>query len=100
MSIQDTLSARYGKIDRGVDFIADGPCSPDRNLIFHVFGSPRYQPGTFQTDKSFLDELKERGYDIKTIKFSIKKVGISNPQRADSAAGDAGNVQLKGAGNE
>lgn len=52
----------------------DGTSRRDSHLLNCVIGSER--PGLFPNDpfeKSLLDELTDRGYDITTLKFSIMK---------------------------
>lgn len=51
----------------------------DRALLYCVFSGERMVLDTSQGylghtfDPSFVDELKKRGYDISTIRFSIRK---------------------------
>lgn len=54
----------------------EGTHSADSRLLLNVFGGKRFLPGSFDFDDSFIDELKKRGYDITTIKFSIQKKDI------------------------
>lgn len=76
------LSSYYGKSEDGeIDVcFANGPgCDrADARLVANAFCSERLRPSLtnypyYESDKSFLDELEERGYDITTLKFSIKK---------------------------
>lgn len=54
----------------------------DSNMIMSHFGiTPTISGGTF------LDELKERGYDLSTLKFSIDKLPVP-----DSPEGEKGPV--------
>jgi hypothetical protein len=46
----------------------------DSNLLMSVMCSPRNRYMSQIQDKSLIEELIERGYDITTIKFSIQKV--------------------------
>lgn len=50
----------------------DGTERQDSRLISHVFRRPLEWEGA-PMGWSFLDELKARGYDLTTIKFSISK---------------------------
>lgn len=56
-----------------------GTSKRDANLLMNVFGGERFGPSIIQTETepSLLDELKARGYDITTIRFSIKKIGTT-----------------------
>jgi hypothetical protein len=45
----------------------------DSRLLMNSFSSKRFHPNSFEFEDSFLEELEKRGYDIETIKFSIKK---------------------------
>lgn len=48
----------------------------DANMVMHALSSERLRPtltGNPQWEKSILDELEERGYDLTTLKFSIQK---------------------------
>jgi len=73
------LIFKFGKLHSEWDFIAaggPGTYSADRNLLLYMFtcSHPRYDHmGKMTMEKSFLDELEGRGYDTKTIKFSIEK---------------------------
>lgn len=49
----------------------------DSALLFNVFCNKRTRFDSKILDPSFVDELKERGYDITTIKFSIQKKSVS-----------------------
>jgi len=49
-------------------------CVQDAHLIMNSLAGPRYGAGTGEQRPSLLDELRERGYDLETIKFSIEKL--------------------------
>jgi hypothetical protein len=84
----NTLESYYGKAEDGnVDVcFAHGPgCEKaDARLVYSVLATKQCRPA-WPTDKewdtpfphvwepSFLDELDARGYDLTTLKFSIKK---------------------------
>jgi hypothetical protein len=60
------------------DIQAHYPRSCDGNLLLNFFCTERLhysikQIGAVETGKSLIKELEERGYDITTLKFSIKK---------------------------
>lgn len=46
----------------------------DLHLLHYVIGAGHWNPNDRKTDPSFLDELKARGYDLTTIRFSIQKL--------------------------
>lgn len=57
-------------------YAGDGVSRTDQRLLHNVIASPRPHPtlnGTLEWDKSLLDELKDRGYDLTTLKFTIRK---------------------------
>lgn len=45
----------------------DGTASSDRHLLFGAFCS------THGRERSFVDELAARGYDVETLEFRIRK---------------------------
>ena len=45
----------------------------DSALLFNVFCHERYRPGSMIADQPLVKLLEERGYDLNTMKFSIKK---------------------------
>ncbi len=65
------LTFKWSKREK--DLICHFPDSPDGALVFDSFTSERFRPASKIWSKSFVAELKERGYDITTLKFSIKK---------------------------
>ena len=75
------ITFKYGKLDGDWDFIAangPGTSSADRNLLFYVFTCCRYRQdwhkgGEWVQEPSIIEELEKRGYDTKTIKFSVEK---------------------------
>jgi hypothetical protein len=69
----EKLSVRFGRIDGGLDVIYTAPSKPDNWLLFNAFATKRYRAASAVWDASFLEELEKRGYDLRTIRFSIKK---------------------------
>lgn len=72
------LKAQYGKVphERSQDIVyAWGAGCPksDMHLIHNMLTAQRYSVLDGEWDKSPLDELIDRGYDITTLKFSIEK---------------------------
>lgn len=76
------LHVYYGRLDRyeSPDVIySSGGGVPrcDRSLLHHVIGSERMtldlERGGHKFGPSLLDELEKRGYDLSTLRFSIKK---------------------------
>ena len=72
------LVAGWTRVDRynDLDLVADaGPgCDrADARLAIQVLGQPwRWIDGT--TDPALIDQLKKRGYDLSTLRFSIRKL--------------------------
>ncbi len=73
------IKMQRGKLDGYIDmciFYGDDVPRCDRALVFNVFGSKRQRIDikTMKTvfDASFLEDLEARGYDLDTLKFSIK----------------------------
>lgn len=75
------LVARWGKVDGMVDVCynwGDGIGKCDASLLNTVIACKRFRPslnnpGGYEADPSFLDELTARGYDLTTLRFSIQK---------------------------
>lgn len=56
----------------------DGVSRTDQRLLHSVLSSPRMvpdikSPRQFAFDNSLIDELQARGYDLTTLRFSIRK---------------------------
>lgn len=66
---ETTLRARWSK--REQDVMIEYPRKCDGHLIHYYMGSPR-QSGQ-EWVPSLFEELEKRGYDLTTLKFSIKK---------------------------
>jgi len=76
LSFQRILSVYWSK--RGRKFIVNSPSKADGALIWFGLDSKRCSPrmGQFLNvcwDPSLLDELRQRGYDLKTLRFSIRR---------------------------
>jgi hypothetical protein len=69
----NTLRAAWSKRERDVSFgWPSGPqTKSDGHLLYGHFGYRYNYDGT--PEKSLLDELRDRGYDLKTLRFSIMK---------------------------
>ena len=72
------LMAQYGKLPHdSPDLIftwGPGCHKGDASLLHYVFCMKQYNPVTGKfDDRSFVDELQSRGYDITTLRFSIEK---------------------------
>ena len=70
------LKLQWGSIERGepkdVCYVwGDGCSSRDSRLLHWIFCCAKTTFG--EPEKSFVEQLKERGYDISTIRFSIQK---------------------------
>lgn len=65
----DTNTGRRGDV---IFSTTDGPHAINgRRLLYHAFSCVKM--GDKPEDKSFLDELEDRGFDITTIRFSIDR---------------------------
>ena len=63
-------------------FAGEGVDRTDQRLLHNVLASPRmvpdlHSPLHFTFDPSFIDQLKSRGYDVTTLRLSIRK--MANP---------------------
>lgn len=74
------IKFQYGRLDGDLDFlILYGNDVPrcDRALVMQQFTSIQcrhdHSNNKARFDPSFIDELDKRGYDTKTIKFSIER---------------------------
>lgn len=73
----DTLAIRWSKKEK--DFLIHYPSSPDGHLCYGHFCCDRPKSRYRITDPmdafdpSFVDELRARGYDVTTLKFSVKR---------------------------
>ena len=69
----------WSKREKDLMFDWNSPASKsDSHLLHNVLCNKRFLPSflspkEWQEEKSLIDELEERGYDITTLKFSIKK---------------------------
>lgn len=73
------IKIQKGKIDGDEDiciFYGDGIPRCDRALLFNSFCSKRQRTdlstGKLRFEPSLLDELEARGYDLDTLRFTIK----------------------------
>ena len=76
---ENQLKMQKGKVDGDIDFcIFYGENIPrcDRALFFNTLCSKRmkmnWSKNKPEFEQSFLEELEERGYDIDTLKISVK----------------------------
>lgn len=81
----DALTVRWSKRER--DFLIGSPRRPDGHLAHLIFTGKRlreaFSKGGLHNvfDPSFIDELKERGYDVETLRFSVQmKTCIHEPE--------------------
>ena len=73
----DVLSVHWSKREK--DFLIHFPRSCDGHLVHHAFTGERMRIAVdkkppFDFDPSFVDELKARGYDVRTLRFSVKRI--------------------------
>lgn len=74
---KNEIRASIGKIDGDYDFVISRDNCPkcDSALLFQVMANERYSfNGYPDTNKSLIEELLDRGYDISTLEFSCKKL--------------------------
>lgn len=71
------IKAQWGKLanhEPGIVYArGDGTSRSDSHLLHNLISSPRFYPLSKEWDKSFVEELDARGYDIKTLKISVEK---------------------------
>lgn len=74
---QNELILQWGKLPHeSPDIVVawgEGCAKADSRLLMSAFCSKHYNPGTYDSNPSLVDELSNRGYDIETLKFVIKK---------------------------
>lgn len=75
-----SIKFQQGRLQGEIDFLVlfgDDTPRCDRALVFNAFCSKRqsynYSLRAIEYEKSFVDELIDRGYDISTLRFSIDK---------------------------
>lgn len=69
------LLARWSKRERDLLFKWDEGCSKSDGGLLHSFLTFIQWPD----NKSLVDELKARGYDLTTLRFSIRKLPPQEP---------------------
>lgn len=69
------LTAWWGRQYRGErkDLHYGFPCSPDGHFLHNSFNHVKGLDG-----KPFIQELEERGYDITTLQFSIRRKKVDD----------------------
>jgi hypothetical protein len=74
----DELKGCWAKFDGTPDFVVSASRKCDGNLLHYAIATTKMKydkvKETFVEEKSLLQELEERGYDLSTLKFSIKKI--------------------------
>lgn len=72
------LKCQWGKLaDSDPDIVisrGEGIPRADAHLLHGAITQRQYSPFSKSWDKSFLEELTARGYDIKTLRISIEKI--------------------------
>ena len=71
--MKQELSAKWVKSKNDIIY-----AFPSR--LNNIFTSQRLSPADLSIQKSFIDELVDRGYDLTTLRFSIKKKEEPQPQ--------------------
>jgi len=74
---QGRLLLRWSKKEN--DFLVSFPCSQDGGLLFTALGHTDLYP---ERTSDLFSELERRGYDLKTVRFSIDK-------KSDDAGNDS-----------
>ena len=73
-----TLTAEWGKLPYDAPDICftwgKGCSSADARLLNNALGGKMYSEIKKDYEDSLIEELKARGYDITTLKFSIRKL--------------------------
>ena len=75
--IEGQIKFQRGRLDGDVDmcmYYGDNTPKPDRNLVMNTFCFNDYDFINKKPKRSFIKELELRGYDLDTLKFSIKKL--------------------------
>lgn len=67
---KDKLTMKWSKKEK--DILVSYPDKRDGHLLVYYLASAIYDYKG-QPEPSLIDELKDRGYDITTIKFSIER---------------------------
>ena len=75
----NTLYCRWSK--RENDLLYHYPQTSDGSVLAMFFESLRTQVTTDKVETSLREELDKRGYDLKTLKFSIKRKGCEKKIR-------------------
>lgn len=65
------LTMFWSKRER--DFVYKYPSRPDGHLVHYVFSVGRWNDARRAVDLSFIQELEARGYDTKTLRFSVER---------------------------
>lgn len=93
------LTVKWSKRER--DFVIWSPCRPDGHLAHNRFSA---QPMKYDVGKrehywepSFIEELRSRGYDTTTLRFSVKRLR-KKPDNARMAT--SGPVNVDGDGRD
>ena len=68
---EEKLTLKWSRREK--DLICHYPNPRDGAACFDAFTSERFRPISKVWSDSFVKELEKRGYDITTLKFSIKK---------------------------
>ena len=75
--IEGQIKFQRGRLDGGVDmcmYYGDNTPKCDRNLVMNTLCFNQYDFVNRKSKPSFIEELELRGYDLDTLKFSIKKL--------------------------
>ncbi len=68
---ENKLKIRWDKFEN--DFMIFYPKKCDGHLAYGMLSSQHYSKFSDEWEKSFKEELEDRGYDLTTLKFEIQK---------------------------
>lgn len=87
------LKAKWGSIEGDSPDLCyvwgSGIPRADARLLHDTLASPRFRPLSQEWDMSFMEELKDRGYDISTLEISISRKADHQQEGASAAAQSA-----------
>lgn len=77
MSRPGEVKVQHGKVANDLMMCwGDGTAKADAALLIRALTSPTHRPIDNTWAPSLIDDLKDRGYDITTLKISIEKATV------------------------
>jgi hypothetical protein len=93
------LKAKWGSIEGDSPDLCyvwgSGIPRADARLLHDTLASPRFRPLSREWDMSFMEEMKDRGYDISTLEISISRKVGHEQEGAPAAAQEALDLAMK-----